>query len=715
MKRLLLLISCVLVITKIHAQLVITTTAPFNSPTHLIQNVLVSPQVPVLSVSYIGSPLALGYFNGVNSNIGLDSGIIITSGTPQIAIGPNNSGSAGMAHNLLGLPLLTALAGTTTNDAAQITFDFVALSDSIEFRYVFGSEEYPEYVNSINDVFGFFLTGYNPFGPAYLDFNIAIVPNSSPAQAISINNINCQNNSPYYICNQSGSTCPGYICGTGATIQYDGFTTVLTAKAAVGCGNVYTLKLAIADAGDYVFDSGVFFEAKSFKAPSINITSQVNSTNTFQDSLLVEGCAPSYLMFEKIGNKSIPMTINVVVSGTAVAGVDYAPFPTSITIPAGASVDSLKIEVYNDGITEANESIIITMQPVTTTCYVYPPQQNKLWIRDNTPMQSTVAIGINSNDTIFCPGDQVSLNATFSGGDGILTGWWLDDPLLASSRVVAPTQTTTYYFGVTDECKSDTVVDSVTIFLANYEPMTYDFNEVAICRGDTAFFAVTVSDGRPPYIITWPNAVLGSTYWQIPQLDSTYYTFTIQDQCGVILTDSALARLAPDPVAGFGFLNDYLVPLRVQFSNRSLNAASYLWDFGDGQTSTDPNPVLDYAKPGTYLVTLTITSAEGCTDKIAIEVTVQTDFYLYVPTAFTPDGDGLNECFEMKGVGFEEIEVQIFDRWGNRVFYGATIEECWDGTFRGELSPIGAYTYVIFLRLPFDKIAERRGVVTLYR
>ena len=210
----------------------------------------------------------------------------------------------------------------------------------------------------------------------------------------------------------------------------------------------------------------------------------------------------------------------------------------------------------------------------------------------------------------------------------------------------------------------------------------------------------------------------GSTnnwYKDLPSDDTTYYPFLVFDACGVMITDSMMATISPDPIAGFTYLNDIAVPLRVQFSNKSINAASWLWDFGNGDTSTSEHPIWDFERPGTYPVILTIVNEDGCVDKVTLDVTVETDFYLYIPTAFTPDGDGINECFEIKGVGFESFEMKVFDRWGNEVFRTDNIEECWDGTVNGQMAAQGSYTYTIFLRLPFDKIHQRQGVVTVYR
>ena len=192
---------------------------------------------------------------------GIPDGIILSSGQAGYAVGPDDSNSRGYNHTLAGDPDLTSLANNfTTYDAAILEFDFVPQSDTLRFNYVFGSEEYPEYVGSpYNDVFGFFLSGPGIAGPYSGGAeNIALIPGTS--NAVSINNVNngysftepasgpC-NNCAYYVDNSSG-----------AEVQYDAFTTVLTAQAVVVPCQTYHIKIAISDAGDGALDSGVFLE-----------------------------------------------------------------------------------------------------------------------------------------------------------------------------------------------------------------------------------------------------------------------------------------------------------------------------------------------------------------------------------------------------------------------------------------------------------------------
>ncbi len=138
----------------LQAQLVVNNS---YTTTQLVKDVFLGSGVSVSNITYTGASKAIGYFNGTNSNIGLDSGIVLTSGDIVNAVGPNNSTGKSTSNSLNGDADLTALCSKTTYDACILEFDFIPTSSKITFRYVFGSEEYMEYVNSsYNDVFVFF-------------------------------------------------------------------------------------------------------------------------------------------------------------------------------------------------------------------------------------------------------------------------------------------------------------------------------------------------------------------------------------------------------------------------------------------------------------------------------------------------------------------------------------------------------------------------------
>jgi hypothetical protein len=174
------------------------------TPLQLAQ-IIAGPGITVSNATVTGSAQAYGSFNGAGSNIGLPSGVILTTGPIGVAVGPNNMTSAGSDIFVSGNSMLNGLAGAQTFDAIVLEFDFVPLSNTVVFNYVFGSEEYPEFVNSgYNDAFAFFISGPGiaaTYGTA--NYNMARVP--ATAQPVTIDNVNAGSNNQYYFNNGGGA------------------------------------------------------------------------------------------------------------------------------------------------------------------------------------------------------------------------------------------------------------------------------------------------------------------------------------------------------------------------------------------------------------------------------------------------------------------------------------------------------------------------------
>ena len=209
--------------------------------------------ITISTVTYTGANGAAGTFTGGASIIGLSSGILLTSGSVNNVVGPNNDSGASGELGLPGDADLTALAGDTTNDASVLTITFVPTGSQIQFSYVFGSEEYNEFIGQFNDAFGFFVNGTNR----------ALIPGT--ATPVAINNLNCGFADPGNVPPGTGPHCNLFVNNDPATIntQLDGFTRVLTLTANVTPNVPNTLKIAIADAADDALDSAVFIAAGS--------------------------------------------------------------------------------------------------------------------------------------------------------------------------------------------------------------------------------------------------------------------------------------------------------------------------------------------------------------------------------------------------------------------------------------------------------------------
>ena len=257
-----------------YGQLVVDNAPPNNSADLLVNNVLINdPLVNTSNISFTGDVQQIGYFNSVNSNVGIETGIILSTGEIWEAPGPNNSeGEIDLCISSSNSVIENEF-DINSNDAANLTFNFIAQGNTLEFNYVFASEEYPEYVGSFNDAFGFFLSGPNPIGPNYNNYNIALLPNGDN---VSINNVNDLQNPVLY--NSNDNLVPD-----NEEIQYDGFTDVLTAYADLICGEEYTIQLIIADAVDCAYSSAVFLEAGSFNVNDNSVDASIDLIDNIDD------------------------------------------------------------------------------------------------------------------------------------------------------------------------------------------------------------------------------------------------------------------------------------------------------------------------------------------------------------------------------------------------------------------------------------------------
>ncbi len=222
-----------------------------------LANAIVGPGINIVGTPTLvsGVDSAGAFTGGASAGITIDKGILLTTGSVNNAPGPNNSDSASGAASGIGDANLDALVGgPVTRDTTYLQFDFTTTGGDLFFNYVFGSEEYNEFTHTqFNDVFGFFLDGNN----------IALIPGTTTP--VSINTVNGGN--PF----GTGADHPEFFHnndlndgGPFFNLQYDGFTDVFTASAlGVGAGT-HTIKLAISDSADTIYDSGVFIQGGSF-------------------------------------------------------------------------------------------------------------------------------------------------------------------------------------------------------------------------------------------------------------------------------------------------------------------------------------------------------------------------------------------------------------------------------------------------------------------
>jgi gliding motility-associated-like protein len=384
-------------------QITASNTTPFT-PENLITNVFLGSGVEVVSVVYGGDKKAAGYFSTANSVIGIERGIVLSSGNVETgggALGANEKGadfaSSNTNSNVTDPDLAAATAPNEIKDVSIYTITFIPIADTLRFKYVFASEEYPEYAcSSFNDVFGFFISGPNPSGGNYVSKNIAIIPNTAPPQPVTINTLHGP--FPPNMC--AGANAQFYNNNDGSNKEptYDGFTDVLTAEAVVIPCSTYTIKIAIADASDEVFDSAVFLEAKSFGTGSLDVAFSTVSL----DGTITEGCTDGVLTFRLPFATQVDFPIDYQIFGTAVDGIDYKLIPNGLKIAAGDSVLVIPIIAFEDNLAETGEFLAVDVRRDICnrdTFYIY--------LRDNGLVAPNLGM-----DTTICAGNSVFLDGS---------------------------------------------------------------------------------------------------------------------------------------------------------------------------------------------------------------------------------------------------------------------------------------------------------------
>ncbi len=320
------------------------------SPQALISDVFLGDCLSASNIQYTGNLNAIGTFSQ-GSSIGIEEGIILSSGNAMDAEGPNTSGSTGTGFYTDGLNLLDDIADNFTQDAAVFQFDFVAQTDGVTFTYVFASDEYPEFVcGTVNDAFGFFVSG-----PGYApNTNIATVPGTT--DPVTINNVN-----------NNGAACPPYYSAyyndnlAGTAHEFDGYTVPLTASIVTEPCATYQIIIAVADAGDAIYDSAVFLEAESFTAGvDVEVTAAASLGQSNPGNCEESG----YFFFVNNGDDfSEEVTLNYTVSGSAVDGGLIDPIPSSITFQPGELSLQLPVSSIAGALGLSPESVTITMDP----------------------------------------------------------------------------------------------------------------------------------------------------------------------------------------------------------------------------------------------------------------------------------------------------------------------------------------------------------------
>ncbi|MCB9246297.1 MAG: PKD domain-containing protein [Flavobacteriales bacterium] len=302
-------------------------------------------------------------------------------------------------------------------------------------------------------------------------------------------------------------------------------------------------------------------------------------------------------------------------------------------------------------------------------------------------------------------------NSTISTGSITSFAWTFDDMSTGSGKTVNRTYPSPATYNVklvvlsNKGCK-DSVSNTVTIYpspvvditpinLTGCMPFVPDFqNNSSIPNGSISQFTWYWGDGQ---------SSVGNLPAHTYNLPGTYKVkvVAVSDQgCRDSVTVGTDVLVHSLPSVDFSFTPEKpsILESTVTFTDLSApSVVSWSWNMGDGNTYAMQNPVHTYNDTGLYVITLTGTDGNGCSEEISKSFFISPDLFIYIPDAFSPNGDLLNDRFGVAGVkqGIRNYSISIYNRWGEKIFYSENLDEPWDGTYKGEPLPSGMYMYMI--------------------
>ena len=635
-----------------------------NKTATILSSALAGSGVTIMSPTMTCAGNANAVFTtGAISPLGIPTGIVLTTGNAVdsttasgfgYGVGDPSSDFANTGNGTPGDPELDALVTPNpTNDACILEFNFKPAGDTIKFNYVFGSEEYTDYTCSpFNDVFAFFISGGAYVSPT----NLALVPGTSIP--VAVNSVNCGATGGYPLstCTAMGPGspfCAYYVNNLVASspafdyVTYDGLTTVLQVVAAVSPCDTYHLKLAIADAGDDAFDSGVFIEGGSLTSAT---TTAVTATGTSGLPYCIRGCAPGDFVFTTPVPQDTNIVVHFIITGSAVNGYDYATIPDSAIILAGSTSTTLFI----------NTLPVPPVGPVVVTLEIEVPDPCHAGLFTVGAIASLTILDsftfrILTPDTSICDGAFVNIVAVGdSVFDSILHYAWTPPGTLSNDTTLlttaTPTVTTTYTLTGTTAavlgCAPEHRVITITVYNPTFDSVSFTNPTVCgYCDGTLTLWGLQT--GFPDTLFYTYN---GTAHVPIPVVVSSAHTVTITGLCAgvysniyvkvgecytlvkgpktlvnppppVVTVDSPLVKTC----VGISVqLNSYVTPTGIPYF--------YTWTPPtDLSNSTISNPIVTPTVPGdiVYTVTVNPSSDPGCAAHATVDVhTVPNNFNL---------------------------------------------------------------------------------------
>ncbi|MEO7175727.1 MAG: gliding motility-associated C-terminal domain-containing protein [Saprospiraceae bacterium] len=374
------------------------------------------------------------------------------------------------------------------------------------------------------------------------------------------------------------------------------------------------------------------------------------------------------------------------------------------------TLDAQPIVVFNPA-TIGSGTHVLKYQVGTGKC----ADSEQLFVTIGNPLVATASF---LSDTI-CFGSGINISAEASGGItfGNFVYTWDQGVGFGKAHFVTPKFPTEYIVSISDGC-SDPAFDTVEVFV-HQEIETDIIEGPKVCYNDSTFAQVTASPAGI-YQFTWNTtpAFIGDTYEGLPG----NHIIKVENLTTGCITETT-AKLPGYPVVAANFSLSpnkdciSLIEPNLEYIDFSNGGVSGFWDFGDGTILTytpGQQVVHQYLDTGNYIIKLYLENEGGCADSTSQSICVRQDKMIFVPDAFSPNNDGVNDIFQPQAFGVRDYELVIFNRYGGILFESKDIDTGWNGKVNGQLVQSGVYVYVMkYKTLYSDKEFFDSGSITV--
>lgn len=564
-------------------------------------------------------------------------------------------------------------------------------------------------------------TGTAPFTYEYTDGSSVYGPftTSNTSESLTVSPVST---TTYSLVSITDVNCPGTVSGTAQVVVNQLPTASIAGNQEICDGSSTSFVINFTGTGPYTYTYSVAGVTQgpfttSNNPETINVTPTVSTTYemlTISDANCTGTAAGTIdIVVNEIptaqisGNSTIcygeTTDFNIIFTGEAPftytytdGNTNFGPFTTSDLnnlIPTSPGITSTFTLV---SITDANCQGVISGAAQVTVNQLPEP--------------------VISGDLSICDGEVTILEAT----PGFVSYDWSN----GSSQPNIVTGTGGIYTVTVTDINGCTGTSPSVNLVVNMVPVVSFVDDTILQCPIPSISFINTSEYDPGSVFVWEfgdGQSSGQTNPVHVYSDPGVYqvTLTITTPAGCVNSHTQPVDVIFFPLADAEFLADpnftNVFNARVQFLDASVNAVSWYWEFGDGFTSTEKNPVHYYNEVGDFTARLTVTNISGCPDTREHEVTVNP---FYIPNAFTPNTDGINDYFFDAGYALDvaDFRMLIFNRWGEEVYEADSYSKFWNGLDKdGNQAPQGVYVYKIDVKTRGGKEHTFNGTVTLIR